>query len=93
MILLLDPPQPLASSATERATAQSSPSLIPRRSLLPVFRQRPLVETVIDEMERLGIATAEELEPETLADRVFAEVAATESVVVGRAEIGAWSHT
>jgi hypothetical protein len=27
-----------------------------------------------------------------LADRVFEEVAATDSVVVGRAEIGAWSH-
>ncbi len=52
-----------------------------------------LVGTLLDEKKRLGIATAEELEPETLADRIFAEVAATESVVLGRAEIGAWSRT
>jgi hypothetical protein len=52
-----------------------------------------LVGTLVNENERLGIATAEELEPTTLADRIFAEVAATESVVLGRAEVGAWSRT
>jgi hypothetical protein len=51
------------------------------------------VHTLAGEMERLGIATAEELGQETLAERVFAQVTATESVVVGRAEIGACSHT
>ena len=62
-------------------------------SLDHVHYEMDLVGTLLDEKERLGIATAEELEPETLADRIFAEVAATESVVLGRAEIGAWSRT
>jgi len=58
-----------------------------------VHFEMDLIETVIADMERLGIATADELEPDTLADRVFNEVAATESVVLGRSEIGAWSHS
>jgi hypothetical protein len=52
-----------------------------------------LVTTVLPEMERLGIAKPEDFDIETFADRVFEEVAASESVVVGRAEIGAWSRT
>ncbi len=62
-------------------------------SLDHVHYEIDLLGTLVDEKERLGIATAEELEPARLADRVFAEVAATESVVLGRAEIGAWSRT
>jgi SAM-dependent methyltransferase len=61
-------------------------------SMNHVHFEMDVVGTLAAEMERLGIATADELEPDTLADRVFAEVAATESVVVGRAEIGAWSR-
>ena len=52
-----------------------------------------LLGTLVADMERLGVASAEGLDPETLADRAIAEAAATESVVVGRAEIGAWSRT
>lgn len=62
-------------------------------SLDHVHYEMDLAETLVGEMERLGIATPDDLEPETLADRVFAEATATESVVVGRAEIGAWSRT
>jgi hypothetical protein len=62
-------------------------------SLDHVHYEMDLAGTLMGDMERLGIATAEEVEPETLADRVFAETAATESVVIGRAEIGAWSRT
>jgi len=62
-------------------------------SLDQVHYEMDLVGTLVNEHERLGMATAEELEPATLADRIFAEVAATDSVVLGRAEIGAWSRT
>jgi hypothetical protein len=43
-------------------------------------------------MERLGVATRDELQPDTLSERVFAAVSASGSVVVGRSEIGAWCH-
>ncbi len=58
-----------------------------------VHYEMDLVRTLVGEMERLGLATAEEVAPDTLADQVFAEVDATQSVIIGRAEVGAWSHT
>ncbi|HET9224852.1 MAG TPA: methyltransferase domain-containing protein [Roseiflexaceae bacterium] len=48
--------------------------------------------TLVPEMERLGVATAGEVDSETLAERMLAEVIATRSVIVGRSEIGAWSR-
>ena len=51
-----------------------------------------LVCILVPEMERLGVATAGEVDSETLAERVLAEVIATGSVIVGRSEIGAWSR-
>lgn len=51
-----------------------------------------LMENVASEMERLGLATAEELELETLADRMLAEIAANGSVIAGHSEIGAWTR-
>ena len=48
--------------------------------------------TLVPEMERLGVATAGEVDSETLAERVLAEVIAKSSVIVGRSEIGAWSR-
>jgi hypothetical protein len=50
------------------------------------------VETLAPEMERLGVAVGKNLCAETLADRVLGEVVATESVIVCRSEVGAWSH-
>jgi ubiquinone/menaquinone biosynthesis C-methylase UbiE len=44
-----------------------------------------------DDIVRLGIATAGELGVETLVDRITAEMSATQGVIVGRAEVGAWS--
>jgi SAM-dependent methyltransferase len=51
-----------------------------------------LARTLAHEMERLGVATESEVDGETLAERVLAEVIATGSVIVGRSEIGAWSR-
>jgi len=51
-----------------------------------------LVCTLAPEIERLGIATAAEIDVATLADRVRAEVIAAGSVIVGRGEVGAWSR-
>ena len=51
-----------------------------------------VARTLLPEMERLGVATAGEVAIETLADRICAEMIANGSVIVGRAEIGAWSR-
>jgi 2-polyprenyl-3-methyl-5-hydroxy-6-metoxy-1,4-benzoquinol methylase len=51
-----------------------------------------LALTLLPEMERLGVATHEEVQPSTLAERIQVEMVASESIVVGRAEIGAWSR-
>ncbi len=51
-----------------------------------------LAETLASEMARLGVATAEEIAVDTLADRVLREMAERNAVIVGRAEIGAWAR-
>jgi SAM-dependent methyltransferase len=48
--------------------------------------------TLLPEMERLGLVRPGEFDADTFADRVVDEVAATESVVLGRSEVGAWSR-
>ena len=45
-----------------------------------------------DDIVRLGVTTARELGVETLVERMIDEMAANQSVIVGRAEIGAWSR-
>jgi len=50
-----------------------------------------IVRTVLPEMERLGVATEIGVEIDTLAERIYAEMTAKESVIVARGEIGAWS--
>lgn len=57
-----------------------------------VHFEMDVVGTLVPEMERLGVATANEAAAETLVDRVLAEAASCESVVVGRCEVGAWSR-
>ena len=47
---------------------------------------------VAADIVRLGVATADELQIETLFDRIVAEMAANRSVIVGRGEIGVWSR-
>lgn len=49
-----------------------------------------IVRTIAPEMERLGVATAEEIEIETLEKRTQQEVLNLGGIVIGRLEVGAW---
>ncbi len=49
-----------------------------------------LARTLLPGMQRLGIATAEEVAIETLAARIRKEMIASNATIIGRAEIGAW---
>jgi SAM-dependent methyltransferase len=51
-----------------------------------------LAGSLAGSMERLGVATPEEVGLETLAERMIGEAAASGSVILGRSEIGSWSH-
>ena len=51
-----------------------------------------LAASLAGTMERLGIATTEEIDLETLAERMTREAAENGSVIQGRFEIGAWSR-
>ncbi len=51
-----------------------------------------LVETLAPDMERLAVATRAEIGLENLFERVFEEVVAKRSTVLGRSEIGAWTR-
>ena len=50
------------------------------------------VRTMLPHMERLGLATATEVDIETYVDRVRDELMTNDGVIVGRAEVGAWSR-
>jgi ubiquinone/menaquinone biosynthesis C-methylase UbiE len=43
-------------------------------------------------MEKTGVATAAELGADSLVERIVREMSANQSVIVGRAEIGAWTR-
>jgi len=43
-------------------------------------------------MERTGVATADELGADSLIERITQEMSANQSVIVGRADIGAWAR-
>lgn len=49
-------------------------------------------EVLAADIVRNGIATASELGIETLVERITQEMTANQSVIIGRAEIGAWSR-
>lgn len=51
-----------------------------------------LVGALLPEMERLGVASAEEVGIDTLLERMCAEAEATASVVVGHYQVGAWTR-
>jgi 2-polyprenyl-3-methyl-5-hydroxy-6-metoxy-1,4-benzoquinol methylase len=51
---------------------------------------RNLTRSLLPEMERLGVATSAEVDLETLLERMCSEAVATDSVVVGHLQVGAW---
>jgi SAM-dependent methyltransferase len=51
-----------------------------------------LAETLLPEIVRLNVATAEDIAIDTLADRVLRAMAEQNAVIVGRSEIGAWAR-
>lgn len=57
-----------------------------------VHYEMDVARTLSPEMERLGVVKPGEIDFETLADRVLAEVIANHSVIMGRTEIGVWSR-
>jgi hypothetical protein len=65
---------------------------IARRGPTPSLVATDLVETLLPAMERLGVATAADIGVETLSERISREVISTDSVIVGRSEIGAWTR-
>jgi hypothetical protein len=52
-----------------------------------------LVAILEPEGKRFGIAAASKIgNTETLAERLIQQIAASNSVIIGRSEIGAWTH-
>jgi ubiquinone/menaquinone biosynthesis C-methylase UbiE len=51
---------------------------------------RNLTRSLLPEMDRLGVATRADVKLETLLERMLSEAAATDSVVVGHLQVGAW---
>lgn len=51
-----------------------------------------VIKTLLPEMERLGVADAREVEIETLADRIFDDAVARNALLLGYAQVGAWSR-
>jgi ubiquinone/menaquinone biosynthesis C-methylase UbiE len=49
-----------------------------------------VVKAVVPLMERLGVTTAAEVDGDTLADRLLAEVEARDGIVIGPPMVGAW---
>jgi 2-polyprenyl-3-methyl-5-hydroxy-6-metoxy-1,4-benzoquinol methylase len=57
----------------------------------PAWGWANVIRGVVPLMERLGIATEAEIAPDTLADRLLAELRANNGIVIGPPLIGAWS--
>jgi SAM-dependent methyltransferase len=58
---------------------------------LEMFKE--LLVTLLPEMERLGVATAEEMGLETLVERISREATQSGSIIIGHAQVGAWART
>jgi hypothetical protein len=51
-----------------------------------------LMATLLPDMERLGVASADDVGLETLLERMSQEAVAHASVVIGHYQVGAWSR-
>jgi SAM-dependent methyltransferase len=52
-----------------------------------------VISGVLPLMERLGVTTAADVQPDTLAERLLADVVAADGVVIGPPLVGAWART
>jgi hypothetical protein len=52
-----------------------------------------LVRTLLPKIEEFGLATASEIQIETLAKRLEAELVAADAITTGIPVVGAWSRT
>jgi SAM-dependent methyltransferase len=59
----------------------------------PTFAWADVFVSMVPLMERFGVATAQEVGPDTLAARLHADVTARGAVVIAPLLIGAWSRT
>jgi ubiquinone/menaquinone biosynthesis C-methylase UbiE len=59
----------------------------------PVFFWVDIIRGLVPLMEQLGVATAAEVDVDTLSDRLTMETKASDGVVLGPLLVGAWSHT
>jgi hypothetical protein len=53
---------------------------------------KELIATLVPEMERLGVAGAEEVGLESLVGRMSAEADAQSSVIIGHGQIAVWAR-
>ncbi len=60
---------------------------------LPRLVWANVVRGVVPVMERLGVATAAEVDADTLADRLLADVRSEEGIVIAPPMVGAWAQT
>ena len=51
-----------------------------------------VIETLLPEMEQLGVATRAEVAIDTLVERIAKDAAATDSVIIGHNQVAAWSR-
>lgn len=59
----------------------------------PAFAWADVFASIVPLMEQLGTATSDEVEPDTLADRLLDEVTAQQGVVIAPLLVGAWTRT
>ena len=64
-----------------------------RLKVVAILAVGDIVETLLPAMEKLKIATAQEVDLPTFRQRLFQEVTGNGSVIVGRSEIGIWTRT
>jgi len=62
------------------------------KALEEVHFEADVAVTLAAAMERTGVATADELGADSLVERITREMSANGSVIVGRADIGAWTR-
>jgi hypothetical protein len=61
------------------------------KSALPLEHVAALTATLLPAMQELGVATAAQVGIETLLARMQAETLASDSVILGRLQIGGWT--